>query len=717
MNKRIAAGIIAMLLCAGFSACNSEENAVSDIPETAQEFSEAAVLDDNAAFTDSETVTEAMQTEQDELPKPPIGTLSSADTSDYGERFCGWKYDSFSVCGTASEFFEMGGSGEMLSAAENAVRESDIFKENERICQTAELGEDGVFYYTLDDGDEIRQRGVFSCSSPWVDENGHAVISFKSAACEDFDGDGEKEAFIIMTIPSFDTFSLSEDCAAYVDPSGKASFLCSGIDGDMKLIRYRDFAHIGFSFGCNNITTFSEIYAVENGSARLVRKCAFLGEKEGIAMSESAPQAPGSWLIVWDNIDRQYREIASEKAPEGLAEEIYNSSVLYDIKEYFSFTDTPEWLASPESLSEVMSVYGGKYICIGDFFNSCVLEYDGGELFLRNDRFISSGGDSELIYADLSAAQEKGVPEPVPEGADNMSVSDYSISEEGVFYSEEELFEAGGGELYNAALNIVKQSRYFGKISYQLGNAEKNGNTYTFPNPTYAGGDVERESYTYAPDYFMDGELVPLFCAAALEDFDGDGNKEAFITFRLPYKGYYFDLSGEKSEIEIAAFVSSDGRAEIVCEEGFLNRFDKFRLIRYEGEAHLLAGEDSGRIYSLRNGSPRLELSAVSPDGNGVSFNRRIFYSGDLKKYCYAEYLPLDGDILEALKKSPAAKSLTNGAMPPRRAWICGGRYIVTDCYPFGEYLYENGGFTRISDYGGGVPASNSELDCYDVIF
>lgn len=329
----------------------------------------------------TETAPKTTETEKALISFAPYFT-SAADTSDHAERFCGWLFDSSADVYTAAEFYGAGGTEEMLAAAEAAVRNSELFKESELICGTAALGEDGVFYYSVPNEEEISLKGIFSLSSKAVDEKGHALASFKSGAVSDFDGDGKKEAFILMTIPDVkNTFGYTDDCAVYVNSSGEAQLLTSGVDGYIRLIRYDGFAHAALSFGCNNITTFSEIYAAENGKAELVHKASFIGDKKGLAMCESAPQAFGSWLVIWDNIDKAYREIAADKAPEGLAEEIYSSPVLDDIKEYFDYTEAPQWLESPESLSEVMCVFGGKYVCIGDFYGSFtrISEYGGSE--------------------------------------------------------------------------------------------------------------------------------------------------------------------------------------------------------------------------------------------------------------------------------------------------------------------------------------------------
>ena len=709
-NKIIIASALSGLLL-----CSCAEKETGQTTETAASQTSAAIsVTSQTTFTETASETAPKTTETDKAPISfaPYFT-SAADTSDHAERFCGWLFDSSADVYTAAEFYGEGGTEEMLAAAEAAVRNSELFKESELICRTAALGEDGVFYYSVPNGEEISLKGIFSLSSKAIDEKGHALASFKSGVVFDFDGDGKKEAFILMTIPDAEnTFGYTNDCAVYVNSSGEAQLLTSGVDGYIRLIKYDGFAHAALSFGCNNITTFSEIYGSENGKAELLHQASFIGDKKGLAMCESAPQAFGNWLVIWDNIDKAYREIAADEAPEGLAEEIYSSPLLDDIKEYFDYTEAPKWLESPESLSEVMCVFGGKYVCIGEFYDSCTLEYDDGGFVITNDRIINTGYEnSAYISVDLIAAEEMCAAPPVPPETENINAAPYTVTEEGVYLTPDELISAGGESLLNTAVKAVMESREYKEISYQISNAERNGNTCTFPVFSYANEYAEGESYTYDSAFFAEGEISPLFGAAAYRDFDGDGANEAFITLRLPYKGYFYRNGEETSEQLITVFVSSDGKTQLMDTGAyFMKDISDMSIILYGNESHLIM---SGEIYSVRNGSPRFE-TAASPDENGVSFARCVFYSSELQKYCYAKYVPLDDDILKALIASPAAE---NKEYSPRRGWICGKKFIITDSYSFGEYLYENGSFTRISEYGGGEPRTNGELYCYEVSF
>ena len=145
-------------------------------------------------------------------------------------------------------------SDEIMALAIEAVRKSESFinqKEN---------------FEKIKDIDDEKYKKAF-------DENGNAIIEFNSGVYEDFDGDGKKEAFIILE---------SYLCPpAYGEQYIYAVFVNS--DGDVELfeeyfyssycvfraIRYNGFMHMyiyyGDSFSVWNNNGF--VYAVENGKA------------------------------------------------------------------------------------------------------------------------------------------------------------------------------------------------------------------------------------------------------------------------------------------------------------------------------------------------------------------------------------------------------------------------------------------------------------------
>lgn len=605
------------------------------------------------------------------------------DTSDYAERFCDWYFDSSCVLQTEQEFLHNGGTKEILAAGEKAVRNSEDFRTADEISQTAELRDDGKFYYTVDG--ELDHR--FSLSDKLVDETGRSQILFNSAVADDFDGDGSTEFFLLYNIPVFDWLDHTLQCLVFVDKNGNAEYLTSGVGGYLVPIRYDGFTHIAACFGINIISHFMNIYALENGVPQVKHTAFGLGFKQGIAILESEAQAPGSWLVVWDNIDKKYKEIQSEPVPEELVNAIYNSSFADKLKAIDPSFDSYDW-DSAEKLGERMGIYGGKYLSYG-LYNT--FEYDNGYFTDAFEHIIDSCYDDDTTTISISEAEKLCKNPPAAPAAD---CAPYEISTKGILDTAEE-FAKAAPDILAAAEDIVYQSKYYQKLSYQLEHAKKNGNIYTFNNCV---GDATNYQCIFDSTFFEGDKVKPLFKLGAYDDFDGDGKKEAFIAFRLPYPHYFVADTKDKSnyEIEMLVYASDNGGCVKICD-GF-QTFDKFRLIKYCDETHLLLNEKFTNIYSVRYGEPYYEIGGVEPNKDGVSFGDTIFYDTDLNEYRQAKFIETDSGLLNKLNES-AAFTEQNGEKKAERAWIAGGAYIVTDSC--GTYRWDGEEFSLVSKYSG----------------
>lgn len=122
MNRKNLTKCLAMISAVIMTGCSSSEIPAETVETT---------LSDEVT-TVSETYAETTVSEEN-LP------LADPDISDYDKRFCGWKFDESIILDTEDEFYLKGGTADMLSAAENAVRQSDIWKNTESLCKTAVL--------------------------------------------------------------------------------------------------------------------------------------------------------------------------------------------------------------------------------------------------------------------------------------------------------------------------------------------------------------------------------------------------------------------------------------------------------------------------------------------------------------------------------------------------------------------------------------------------
>ncbi|MGN1341492.1 MAG: hypothetical protein ACI4WS_14455 [Oscillospiraceae bacterium] len=703
-HLRITSVLISLLLLC--SCSGSPEKFPSDTTEAAPAVT--AKTADGAVLAASAEISEAPSAEPTsqsgltvEVPEPEYPErdfteyFTSPDTSDYSQRYCDWKFDSSMLISTEEEFLRRGGSENWLIAGRNAVRGTEEFQAVESESAGMWLYTDGNYYYTKQSGDKEIVTSRFSLSNGYFDEDIKPLVLFDSAAVGDFDGDGAAEAFVMFEFPSFSWLNYTESAAVFVNSAGQAGVISTGVGGYLVPIRYRDFTHMGVGFGVNNLSHHAEIFATENNSFSQKHSAFSLGSKYGLCMLESAAQAPGSWLVIWDNIEKKYRELAHEPALAGLAEAVCNSPLR---------TQLEELLDNYEELKDSIAVIGGKYVCIGTAWNSVTLEHDNGRLTRADEHLISSAAETEPDYSMyLPAAEELAVPAPNP--AYPAEYGEYALTTDGIYTSEEE-FRAGEGDfLCDTAHKAVLDTRQYKAISYQFANAyQLPGNEFQF---TYL--DQNGEEYTESISYgdsltlYEDGTVKPQFLAAACADFNGDGQREAFVVFGLPSTEKYY-TSGEELHCKyLAVYASADGTGMAIPDWELVSAWSgspDLKLIQHEDVIHLYNADNSA-IVGLRDGVPK-RLATGDPDGDGRYFSGTMFYHPDLGEYCYEKLQPMTGELLAQLIESPAYKEYLSFHPDsiPEHAWITAGGYIVTDYC--GEYRWDGESFTIVTGSGGG---------------
>ncbi|MCI7350426.1 MAG: hypothetical protein MSH60_06685 [Ruminococcus sp.] len=432
MNKKTLAkclAVISAVIMAGCSSSNTPAETTADtasaeattVSETSAETTSAetttaeeTAISETSAETTAEETTITEETTEIVPEEMGIGThfKTDLDISDYDKRFCGFKFDESIIINSEDDFYNKGGTADMLAAAENAVRQTDIWKNTESICKTAVLNDDGSFTHTVTENGEEKAVSRFALDSELVDENGYAKIVFENAVIDDFDGDGKQEAFLLLGTPSFDWLSDREEFAVFVSSSGEAQLLCNGVGAYFEPIRYNGFMHIGISFGVNIISSFAKIYAVENDIAVEKHDAFSLGSNQGgIAMFESMAQAPGCWLVVWDNVDRVYKEVSADPLPAGLAWDLYNSPLVEDLRRNGS--GNVDILNDYDTFAASLIMYGGKYIMVGAVFSEYRFVYENGELSEFDTNILDSGMEGRTVERiSLSDAERLAAPAP-----------------------------------------------------------------------------------------------------------------------------------------------------------------------------------------------------------------------------------------------------------------------------------------------------------------
>lgn len=422
MNKKTLTKCTAFISAVIMTGCSSSNTPAETSADTTSA-EVTTVSEMSAETTSAETTTSEETTLSETSPETTVTeeTLPGSelekhfktdlDISDYDKRFCGFKFDESVIINSEDDFYNKGGTADMLAAAENAVRQTDIWKNTESICKTAVLNPDGSFNHTVTENGETKTVSRFALDSDLVDENGYAKIVFENAVIDDFDGDGKQEAFLLLGTPSFDWLSDREEFAVFVNSSGEAQLLCNGVGAYFEPIRYDGFMHMGISFGVNIISSFAKIYAVENDIAVEKHDAFSLGGKSGITMLESAAQAPGCWLVVWDNVDRIYKEVAAEPVSEELAKEIFDSPLVESLRKDESRNE--DILSDFDKFAESLTMYGGKYITVVPVFSEYCFVYENGELSEFDTNILDSGMEGRAVER-ISLADAERLAAPAP---------------------------------------------------------------------------------------------------------------------------------------------------------------------------------------------------------------------------------------------------------------------------------------------------------------
>ncbi|MDE6745546.1 MAG: hypothetical protein K2J72_02780 [Oscillospiraceae bacterium] len=298
-NYRKIAAVLSVCVLA-LAGCGSGETMETTVDTVAAELTETSE-EQTSAETAAEEETETTSSEKTTAAE----TTSTENDEPKAEKYEGSYYecaiDDFIIARSEDSFIRKGGTKEMLDAAKSAVLETDNFKE-----AYAEItaNPDGIYDRYFEDG-------------YLLDQSGNITAVFNEGFCDDFDGDGKKEAFIV-----YSSVGHSDDASAYpyndidyavfVGSDGAAEVVSSGVWGGCKAIRYSGFIHMLTDFGVNNSTMRAEIFALENGKpVKKHEEYIIRGVTHGFMIKESAPQAPAPWYVFWDNDAREYRYVSN----------------------------------------------------------------------------------------------------------------------------------------------------------------------------------------------------------------------------------------------------------------------------------------------------------------------------------------------------------------------------------------------------------------------
>ncbi len=617
-------------------------------------------------------------------------------------------------------------------SSENVFIDYDYISEYEGITDVSMLGdkeqtaraallrhEDYIEISSLLTPDKADQLSIHEgdpAAKEFFDEGGKVQPLFYRAFCEDFDGDGKSEVFVVYRMPvkSGGGFHLRY-YLILVNSNCKAEVVNNYYTFDPALLDYGAFRQLAIiGYGICGADSQSSVYGVVDGSAKLL--CELRGDysKWKCFLVADGWQACGGCMY-YDTVAEEYRYVVGDLVP-------INDIIAMDKTEVLAeYTKTEYTVFPPE-----VSLIGGKYYVAwsGLMDSGRVFTYENGE-------FVSAGSDCRIRLPGGVVEVEKGVKikdidaaiasmispkeaflteNPIPESlyAENrISEADkevlVEISEDHAFVDYDLHEDYKGvtdatkcGKALDAAIALLKQQDFYTRTVSAV-TPEKEVEQY----------------YDEKPDvsiYFDEnGVLTPRLHEAFIDDFDGDGRTEQFIILGLP--AYYYENDSYRLRYN-PVFVDSYGNAQLISygHTGYtaaLLDFGAFRQLLIEGFG-MFGTECHSTLLGVVKGKLKIHIDARLNFEKWECFlsTYGMFATGCTMYYDTAaqEWRKIIGEYLDPAKVFYIDREnvLPRGMQPS--VTLMGGKYYVVCEGVMDEgtvYTCENGVFVPVSeDYG-----------------
>ncbi len=404
MNRKIIAAVLFAILLTGCTEAAEANTEAVTAAETETTTETVSVTTTEAVTTTvTETATESTtETTTAAETETSFETTTAADLSDFDGRLYEWEFADELVVSDSNAFSE-----ELLSAALDTVKGSDMYKRVSEVFAEAEKNDEGGYEFDIGGSRDYSASDV----AEYFDESGNILPKFDSGVTADFDGDGRVETFLLFILPEPTVHSRYSEELIFINSDGEAAVPEGGdwcIGASLMPMRYNGFIHMGYANGINIGTSHGEIYAVENGKAVDKATMFRIGSPyKKTFMRISCAQTFGCGLLFWNIKLNAYCEISYEELTDGQAQ------ALFDSEAFQSDSELTEKFTSPEQVKDAFwcsSVH--SFHAYDDGF--IVFLYENG-VFTRTTsddmiRPISFGGAVPVTGLDIEKALEKLVP-------------------------------------------------------------------------------------------------------------------------------------------------------------------------------------------------------------------------------------------------------------------------------------------------------------------
>lgn len=224
---------------------------------------------------------------------------------------------------------------------------------------------------------------------------------FTEAITADFDRNGTVETFFFLTPegwcrhqgPSSYLFRADDDGVRLISDE-YLYVLDNEHETAFSEIVYNDFSHLFITVGYNNASLAEDIYSIDGSDTELkIHQNSFGEIVDGFMFEFSAPSAPKSWLIFWDNVDKCYKTPAVADLTDDQIADVPGLSEHIDAD-----------MAAENGV--IVSFIGNKYYCI--YYNAdkywpdaCLYFLEDGTLAEADHYFSTYGMNDPIDVEDI----------------------------------------------------------------------------------------------------------------------------------------------------------------------------------------------------------------------------------------------------------------------------------------------------------------------------
>lgn len=587
---------------------------------------------------------------------------------------------------------------------ENAEGITDPEQAGEWLDKALETLQESEYYKALADFDPSEDICDNFDPEEYFDDNWNPAPRFERAFTEDFDGDGDEESFVVLTMPARSYPSSVwwvRYFLIYVGNSCTKSYECLPEIFGYHILDYGVCKQLIVYTGGLGVETGSTIYGVKDGVSDILYSFRGGYNKVDCFLSGFGHQGGGDFMY-YDTAAKEYRAIDGK-------EMTFEEAFAMDTSGSLSEEKRRNFVEGKMLDTEVV-IIGEKYYCFdyGLFGTGEPYTYENGTFTKCESGTvrISRGWTYDINHVeDINydeAAASMLTPAQAREKAKNGYLT-YSQPDEGhVFVDFDYIENAEGitdpeqaGDYLSKALEVLKKTEEYKAFEEYVRSEDYDSSQFS--------------------EYVKDGYPVPQFKRAFIDDFDNNGTNEAFITFDFPtlYDGQIY---GKVRCFTIYVGVNNTQICEIWSGSTYTSGVLQYDIIDYGLCKQLvihtsgLGVEQTGAIFgvdndmpenlfNLRSGYEKVDcfLSAIGWQSSGCF----MYYDTAAKEYRAIKGKDLDSrDVLAMDTTGSLDKFKDNGDMLPAEAVLIGGKYYVLnyEIMDIGTpFIYENGEFIEQS--------------------